>query len=214
MFRHGAAAAAAHGAGRRRRAQPGRMPEPAAARLQGLRGNPRRHRHLQAADGAAGQARCQAPGQPVPVLRRRHQGRHGRDCAPGPQARPALCQCRAQPDRSRRDRRQVRPGLQGHAQQRRDAPAARARHLRQRPQAAQRPGQQRPGRRRRCSSGCRRRAGSSRTSSSVSTPSCASATPSSSGRKTSSPTANSPCARWCCARSPTNWACTNRPSRA
>ncbi len=35
-----------------------------------------------------------------------------------------------------------------------------------------------------------------------------------SGRKTSSCMAKSPCARWCCARLPTSWACTNRRFRA
>jgi RNA polymerase sigma-54 factor len=38
--------------------------------------------------------------------------------------------------------------------------------------------------------------------------------PSSSGRRTSSCTASWPCARWCCARLPTSWACTNPPSAA
>ncbi len=65
---------------------------------------------------------------------------------------------------------------------------------------------------RRCSSGCRKRVGSSRTSSSGSTPSCASRAPSWTGRRTSSCMASWPCGRSCCATSPTNWGCTNRRS--
>ena len=61
------------------------------------------------------------------------------------------------------------------------------------------------------SNACRKRAGSSRTSSNASKPSCGCRRRLWSGRRITSSTGQWPCARWCCARLPTNWDCTNPP---
>jgi RNA polymerase sigma-54 factor len=61
---------------------------------------------------------------------------------------------------------------------------------------------------------CRRRAGSSRTSSSASTPSCGCRRPSSTASAIFSSMVKSRCGRWSCAKSRIRWTCTNRRSRA